>query len=86
MSEAKSEPSSSERRLYADADIELSLDDVVMLLEREIERLKAALETYRLLDHPRKVDIIRWHVRRLDERQDRLDELKAALTARRGLH
>ena len=70
----------------ADGDLDFTLEDMVLLLEREIERLKAALETYRLLDHPRKVDIIRWHVRRLDERQDRLDELQEALRARRGIH
>ena len=70
----------------ADGDLDFTLEDMVLLLEREIERLKAALETYRLLDHPRKVDIIRWHVRRLDERQDRLDELQAALRARQGVH
>ncbi len=84
---SETEPSRLDQpRAIADADIEFTLDDVVLLLEREIERLKEALETYRMLDHPRKVDIIRWHVRRLDERQDRLEELNAALRARRGLH
>jgi len=64
-------------------DLELTLDDVTVLLAREIERLKEALIAWRQLDHPRKDDIIRWHVRSLDERQDKLDDLKAMLLARR---
>ncbi|MCA9233412.1 MAG: hypothetical protein H6993_03015 [Pseudomonadales bacterium] len=74
-----------EHRL-ADDDAALTLDDVIGLLEGEIERLKTALQTYRLLDHPRKAEIIRWHVRNLDARQDRLDELRAMLLARRDVH
>lgn len=64
-------------------DLELTLDDVTVLLAREIERLKEALITWRQLDHPRKDEIIRWHVRTLDERQDKLDDLKSMLLARR---
>jgi|GEM_PF-1860604 len=64
-------------------DLELTLDDVILLLAREVERLKEALATWRQLDHPRKDEIIRWHVRRLDERQDKLDDLKTMLLARR---
>ncbi|MFW6093853.1 MAG: hypothetical protein ACODAC_07765 [Pseudomonadota bacterium] len=60
-------------------DLNRSLDDVVTLLEREIERLKASLESYRLSDHPGRDAIIRWHVRSLDERQDALDEVRALL-------
>jgi hypothetical protein len=67
-------------------DLDLSLDDMVDLLSREIERLKVSLEMYRLLDHPQKQDIIRRHVSALDERQDRLDELKDLLLARRTPH
>jgi hypothetical protein len=58
-----------------------SIDDVIDLLEREIQRLQASLETYRLSTHPRRSDIIRWHVRSLDERQDALEELRALLLA-----
>jgi hypothetical protein len=58
-----------------------SIDDVIDLLEREIRRLQASLETYRLSQHPRRGDIIRWHVRSLDERQDTLEELRALLLA-----
>jgi hypothetical protein len=61
-----------------------SIDDVIDLLEREIERLQASLETYRLSTHPRRSDIIRWHVRSLDERQDALEELRALLLAGEG--
>jgi hypothetical protein len=58
-----------------------SIDDVIDLLEREIRRLQASLETYRLSEHPRRSDIIRWHVRSLDERQDALEELRTLLLA-----
>lgn len=61
-----------------------SLGDVIELLEREIERLEASLETFRLSDHPNRVEIIRWHVRELDERQDALERLQAMLLAREG--
>ena len=63
-----------------------SIDGVISLIEEEIERLKAALETYRLLNHPQKGDIIRWHVRRLDERQDQLEELERMMRAGEPLH
>jgi len=58
-----------------------SLDDVIVLLEREIERLQASLETIRLSDHPDRGALIRWHIRSLDERQDALDHMKALLIA-----
>lgn len=67
-------------------DLDLSLDDMVDLLSREIARLKASLEMYRLLDHPQKQDIILRHVQALDERQNRLDELKDLLLARQMPH
>lgn len=66
-------------------DLDLSLDDMITLIEREIERLKASLEMYRLLDHPQKEQLIIRHVQALDERQDRLDELKAMLMAKTPL-
>lgn len=67
-----------------EAHLNRSLDDVIDLVEREIERLKESLETYRLSNHPNRNDIIRWHVRNLDERQDALESLQAMLTARHG--
>jgi len=67
-----------------DAHLNRSLDDVIDLVEREIERLKESLETYRLSNHPNRNDIIRWHVRNLDERQDALESLQAMLSARHG--
>ena len=62
--------------------LERSIDEVVSLLESEIERLKVSLETYRLSNNPKRDEIIRWHVRTLDERQDSLDELRELLLAR----
>jgi hypothetical protein len=58
-----------------------SLDDVILLLEREIQRLKESLDTYRLSGHPKRGDIIRWHIRTLDERQDALERLRVMLLA-----
>ena len=66
-----------------------SLDDVIDLLAKEIERLKLSLETYRLSRHPKRAEIIRWHVQTLDERQDALEELQALILAERddgGVH
>jgi hypothetical protein len=58
-----------------------SLDDVIVLLEREIERLQVSLETIRLSKHPDRSALIRWHIQTLDERQDALDQMKALITA-----
>ena len=58
-----------------------SLDDVVLLLEREIERLTESLQTIRLTAHPDRNALIRWHIAALDERQDALDRMKALITA-----
>jgi hypothetical protein len=55
-------------------------DDGV-LPEREIDRLKTSLETYRLSSHPERAEIVRWHVRTLDERQDALEELQSLIIA-----
>lgn len=71
-------------RMMGDSEDNLnrSIDDVVVLLEREIERLKESLETYRLSSNPSRKEIIRWHVRTLDERQDALEDLQDLLQAR----
>lgn len=60
-----------------------SLDDVIVLLEREIDRLKTSLEIYRESRHPDRKDIVRMHVAALDRRQDALDDMKALLSQRR---
>jgi hypothetical protein len=54
---------------------------VFELLEREIARLKESLETYRLSNHPNRREIIRWHIRTLDERQDALEQLQEMILA-----
>lgn len=64
-----------------EAHLNRSLDDAIELLEREIARLKESLATYRLSSHPRRGELVRWHVRTLDQRQDTLDELRAMLLA-----
>jgi len=60
-----------------------SLDQAIELLQSEVERLQASLDTYRDLDHPRRQEIIRWYVHQLDRRQDALDKLHAMLLAQR---
>ena len=63
---------------------ERSIDEVVSLLESEIERLKESLETHRLSNNPHRRDLIRWHVRTLDERQDALEELQKLVLSRQN--
>lgn len=60
-----------------------TLDDAIELLQGEIERLKLALETCRWLDHPRRSELVRWHVRTIDRRQDALEQLHAMVIAER---
>ena len=54
-----------------------SIDDMVELLEREIERLKASLEFYRLSNSRNRDEQIRFHIRQIDQRQDALEDLRA---------
>ena len=64
--------------------LNVALSNVLDLMGQEIERLKLALETYRQSDHPDKDELVRWHVREIDERQDRLESLKQIYLAQRG--
>lgn len=67
-----------------EGEINTSLDEVLDLLAQEVERLKVALEFYRLSELPDKDAHIRWHVQQIDARQDRLDDLKQLILARGG--
>ena len=58
------------------------LYDVMNLLVAEVERLKEALEFYRMSDVENKDTLVRQHVRQIDERQDRLDEVKRMIVTR----
>lgn len=80
------EPSSAEDASAAEDGDELnvSIADVLDLMSQEIERLQVALETYRLSDRPDKEHLVRWHVQQIDERQDRLEEMKQVYLAQRG--
>jgi hypothetical protein len=60
-----------------------TLDDAIELLQGELERLQLALETCRRLDHPRRNELVRWHVRTIDRRQDALEQLHAMVIAER---
>lgn len=71
-------------RALLEAQVNRSLDDAIELMQAEVERLKASLETCRRLDHPRRGELVRWHVRRLDQREDALAQLQAMLLARRS--
>ncbi len=55
--------------------INSSLHDVLDLLAAQVEKLKASLEFHRL-SNPDKTDVIRWHVEQIDQRQDRMEEVK----------
>jgi hypothetical protein len=70
-------------RALLEAQVNRSLDDAIELMQAEVERLKASLETCRRLDHPRRGELVRWHVLRLDQREDALAQLQAMLLARR---
>ena len=73
--------SGNEVQVDADAELNTNLHEVLDLMSQQVERLKASLEFFRLSDHQNKDEIIRWHVREIDERQDRMDELKALILA-----
>jgi hypothetical protein len=66
-----------------DDGLNTSLDDVILLLEREVERLKAALDYYRLVDDEAARRAVRDHVDAIEDRQDRLDDLRALQQAAR---
>ena len=63
-------------------DYDLTLEGVLELLAKEIERLQVSLDTYRVSDHPSKQALIRWHVQQIDARHDRLDEIKQMILNR----
>jgi hypothetical protein len=66
-----------------DISLNRTLDDAIVLLQGELDRLQATLETCRRLDHPRRAELVRWHVQRIDRRQDALAQLQAMLVAGR---
>lgn len=59
-----------------DEGLNASLDEMIVLLEREVARLKAALEVYRLLEGNDAARIARQHVASLEEREGRLADLR----------
>lgn len=71
-------------RSLIESQVNRTLDDAVALMQGEVDRLQAALETCRRLDHPRRGELVRWHVQRLDQRQDALEQLHAMIVARRA--
>jgi len=82
MVERHNDEGSGERDAVEEAieeEINTSLDEVLDLLALEVERLKTALDYYRLSNHPDKDEFIRWHVSQIDLRQDRLEEIKTMI-------
>lgn len=67
-----------------EGEINTSLVEVLDLLAQEVERLKVALEFYRLSEHAEKDQLIRWHVQQIDQRQDRLEDIKSLILAKGG--
>lgn len=57
-----------------DAGINGSIEDVISLMDREVERLKLALDSLRLTNAA--PEQIRWHISQIDQRQLVLDELR----------
>jgi hypothetical protein len=72
------------RRALYNSGLNVTLDDAIELLERELERLKVGLATCRRLDHPRRDELVRGHVANIDVRQDVLDGLYTMVMARRS--
>ena len=64
-----------------DTELNTSLHDVLDLMAREVERLQNNLEYFRLSNHPQKEQLIRELVSEIDERHDRMDQLKGMLLA-----
>ncbi|NKC01108.1 MAG: hypothetical protein GKR90_21795 [Pseudomonadales bacterium] len=60
-----------------------SLSDVLDLLALQVEHLQTSLDFLRLSeDAVERDERIRWHVRQIDLRQDRMDEVKSMILAK----
>ena len=64
-----------------EGELNTSLMDVLDLLGREVARLQEALNFYRMSEVADKDAIIRWHVREIDARHDRMAEVKSMILA-----
>ena len=64
-----------------EGELNTSLMDVLDLLGREVARLQEALDFYRMSEVADKEAIIRWHVREIDARHDRMAEVKSMILA-----
>ena len=60
----------------------VTLEDVLRLLESELERLKLELDNLRLSRHPQREALIRQLVQEIDLRQSRVDEIRDLILAR----
>ena len=81
MAHPEEEGPSPAQQQDADDELNTNLHEVLDLMSQQVERLKVSLDFFRLAEHENKEQIIRWHVREIDERQDRMDELKALILA-----
>ncbi len=60
------------------------LQAAIRLCEQELLRLQEELEVIRSSDHPERRTLILGHVNRIDERQDALEALRAAIEDPQG--
>ena len=67
-----------------DAQLLGGLQAAIRLCEQELLRLQEELEVIRSSDHPERRTLILGHVNRIDERQDALEELRAAIEDPQG--
>lgn len=68
----------------SDDDLELDLEDVLNVVMQKVETLEASLAFYRLSEHPERRVITAELVREIDERGDRIAEIKSMLLTRSG--
>lgn len=68
----------------SDDELELDLEDVLNLVVQKVATLEASLAFYRLSKHPKRRAIIVELVREIDERTDRIAEIKLMILNRSG--
>lgn len=83
MAEPPEDQPSGEDEPGLEGALNTSLSDVLDLLANQVAHLKASLALLRQMPDAQDRDArIRWHVHQIDQRQDRMDEIKAMIMAR----
>ena len=68
----------------SDDDLQHNLEDVLNLAVQKIQALESSLAFYRLSEHPERRAITAELVREIDERGDRIAEIKSMILLRSG--